>query len=54
MAEEMRTEPLEKPPKTALHGKMTYEEFLAWVDESTWAEWVNGEVIILTPAALRH
>jgi Uma2 family endonuclease len=33
---------------------MTYEEFLAWADEDTWAEWVNGEVIVLTPASYRH
>ena len=38
-----------KPP-----GKMTYEEFLAWADEDTWAEWVDGEVIVLTPASNRH
>jgi hypothetical protein len=23
---------------------MTYEELLAWADEDTWAEWVDGEV----------
>ncbi|KUK26149.1 MAG: hypothetical protein XD60_1711 [Acetothermia bacterium 64_32] len=34
--------------------KMTYEEFLAWCDEDTWAEWVNGEVIVLSPASRRH
>ncbi|HAF70316.1 MAG: hypothetical protein XD60_1492 [Acetothermia bacterium 64_32] len=34
--------------------KMTYEEFLAWCDEDTWAEWVNGEVIVLAPASNRH
>jgi Uma2 family endonuclease len=33
---------------------MTYEEFLAWADEDTWAEWVNGEVIILTSASDQH
>ena len=30
--------------------RMTFEEFLAWADEDTWAEWVNGEVIFLTAA----
>jgi len=35
-------------------GKMTYEEFLEWCDEDTWAEWVNGDVIILSPASARH
>lgn len=34
--------------------KMTYKEFLAWCDEDTWAEWVDGEVIVLTPASKRH
>ncbi len=34
--------------------KLTYEEFLEWCDEDTWAEWVDGEVIVLTPASRRH
>jgi len=34
--------------------KMTYEAFLQWADENTWAEWVNGEVILLSPASLLH
>jgi Uma2 family endonuclease len=33
---------------------MTYEEFLAWAGEDTWAEWVDGEVIVLMPASLLH
>jgi Uma2 family endonuclease len=34
--------------------KMTYEEFLAWCDEDTWAEWVDGEVVMVSPASERH
>ncbi len=34
--------------------RMSYEEFLAWCDEDTWAEWVEGEVIVLAPASERH
>jgi Uma2 family endonuclease len=34
--------------------KLTYEEFLEWCDEDIWAEWANGEVIVLTPASERH
>lgn len=34
--------------------KMTYEEFLAWTDEDTLAEWVNGEVMMTSPANDRH
>ncbi|MBF0474864.1 MAG: Uma2 family endonuclease [Deltaproteobacteria bacterium] len=33
--------------------KMTYEEFLAWTDD-TFAEWVDGEVIFMGPASIRH
>ena len=34
--------------------RLTYEEFLAWCDEDTWAEWVEGEVVVLSPASRRH
>ncbi len=34
--------------------KMTYEEFLAWADEDTLAEWEDGEVIMFSPASRRH
>jgi Uma2 family endonuclease len=34
--------------------RMTYEEFLAWADEDTLAEWVDGEVVITSPASKRH
>jgi Uma2 family endonuclease len=54
MAQEARTEPFATAARAAPPGKMTYEEFLAWADEDTWAEWVNGEVIILTPASHQH
>ncbi|HID61877.1 MAG TPA: Uma2 family endonuclease [Anaerolineae bacterium] len=38
------------PPKE----KMSYEEFLEWCDEDTWAEWVDGKVTVVSPAATRH
>jgi len=34
--------------------RMTYEEFLAWADEDTLAEWVDGEVVMYSPASDRH
>jgi Uma2 family endonuclease len=34
--------------------KMSYEEFLEWADEDTLAEWVNGEVILSSPAGKQH
>jgi len=35
-------------------GAMSYEEFLAWADEDTLAEWVDGKVIRHSPASRRH
>jgi Uma2 family endonuclease len=34
--------------------RMTYEEFVAQIDEGTRAEWVNGEAIIFVPPTLLH
>jgi hypothetical protein len=44
----------EKTQSRAPPGRMTYEEFLAWCDEDTWAAWVDGEVTISSPASERH
>lgn len=43
----MKTESLEK-------DKISYEDFLAQCDEDTWAEWVDGEVNMVSPASERH
>jgi Uma2 family endonuclease len=34
--------------------KMTWEEFLSFGDEDTWAEWIDGEVITMYSASTRH
>src|SRR6185295_16282705 len=34
--------------------RMTFEEFLEWTDEQTFAEWVDGEVILMSPVSLKH
>ncbi|NOZ05216.1 MAG: Uma2 family endonuclease [Chloroflexi bacterium] len=34
--------------------RMSYEAFLASFDEDTYAEWVNGEIIMMSPANDRH
>jgi len=34
--------------------RMSYEEFLQWADEDTLAEWVDGEIIMTSPASKRH
>ncbi len=40
--------------KPARPARMSYEEFLEWAGEDTLAEWVNGEVIMTSPASLTH
>lgn len=40
----------EPPPRE----KMSYEEFLEWADEDKLAEWVNGEIIMHSPASIIH
>lgn len=34
--------------------KMSFEEFLQWADEDTHAEWVDGEVIFMSPVSDDH
>jgi len=34
--------------------RMTEEEFVAWCDEDTRAEWVDGEVVMMSPANYEH
>lgn len=50
MAVEITEQDRRVPPK----GKISFEEFLDWCDEDTWAEWVDGKVIMVSPASDRH
>jgi Uma2 family endonuclease len=34
--------------------KLTFDEFLVWCDEDTRAEWVDGEVVMDSPASALH
>ena len=34
-------------------GPLTFEEFLAWCDEDSFAEWVDGQVVLLMPLSDR-
>jgi Uma2 family endonuclease len=34
--------------------KMSFEEFLKFGDEDTWAEWIDGEVIFMYSASSKH
>jgi Uma2 family endonuclease len=47
---DLRLERREPPP-----GRLSYEQFLEWADEDTWAEWVDGQVILMpVTVAERH
>jgi Uma2 family endonuclease len=52
--DDLRRRLLEALLEPAQPRRMTYEEFLAWADEDTLAEWVNGEVVITSPAGYKH
>ena len=41
-------------PAVRFPEKIGYEDFLATVDEGTHAEWVDGEVVRMSPASDRH
>jgi len=56
-APDMAPEPAWEPHMPLARGpgrRMTYEEFLDWADEDTVAEWVDGEIIMPSPASERH
>jgi Uma2 family endonuclease len=42
------------PPTQELRIPMTYEEFLAYGEDTTHAEWVNGEAVVFMAATVTH
>jgi Uma2 family endonuclease len=48
----MTAQPVVENPPALL--KMTFEEYLDWLDEDKHAEWVNGEVIMHSPVSRMH
>lgn len=53
MAQEIETKSSAPPVAASPSQKMSYEEFLVWAD-GLHAEWVDGEVILMSPASKRH
>lgn len=43
-----------RPALPAAPPRMTHDEFLEWAGEDTHAEWVNGEVVLMSPVSNRH
>jgi Uma2 family endonuclease len=58
MAQEIKTGPFPpsatNPITTQPPGKMSYEEFLAWTEEGAHVEWVDGEVVFMSPVSTEH
>lgn len=52
--EDLRARVLEALQPSDRTRRMTYEQFLAWIDEDTCAEWVDGEVLMASPASDQH
>ena len=45
---------VETEAETPARLPMSEDEFVAWCDEDVWAEWVDGEVIMHSPASYKH
>jgi Uma2 family endonuclease len=41
-------------PQLSTSLRMSWDEFLEWGDEQTRAEWVDGEVLVMSPVSLLH
>ncbi len=58
MAQEIKTDPFSPsatdPVSAQSPGRMSYEEFLAWADEGAHVEWVDGEVVFMSPVSTEH
>jgi Uma2 family endonuclease len=53
MAQELNTDLVSPANGSSSLPRMTFEEFLEWSDE-TYAEWVDGEVILMSPVSTKH
>jgi Uma2 family endonuclease len=50
----MTTFPTATPTGINPLPRMTWDEYWSWADEDTWAEWVNGEVVMMSGFTLQH
>ena len=41
-------------PAVYLPKRMTEEEFVEWCDSDTWAEWIDGQVLVMSPVSFEH
>ena len=50
----LQKQAVEAPRREPAQRRMSYQEFLDWADEDTLAEWVEGEVVMVSPASKWH
>ncbi|MFA0782820.1 Uma2 family endonuclease [Fervidibacter sacchari] len=50
----IETKPKDAEQLKPIKLRMSLQEFLEWTDEDVWAEWEDGEVIVISPASYRH
>ncbi len=48
------TQPVPRKKPSGVNGRMTEQQFVDWCDERTWAEWVDGEVVLMSPINFQH
>lgn len=53
MAQELKTDLVSPAKGSSSLPRMTFEEFLDW-NGDTYAEWVDGEVILMSPVSSKH
>jgi len=41
-------------PAVYLPKRMTEQEFVDWCNDETWAEWIDGRVLVMSPVNLEH
>src|ERR1700704_3489994 len=58
MAQEIKSDPFSpsatNPITAQSPGRMSYDEFLAWAEDGTHVEWVDGEVVFMSPVSTEH
>ena len=51
----MATSSSESARRIPPRGKVSFEEYIEWLDEDTRAEWVDGEIVLMpSPASIEH
>lgn len=50
----VRSQTVDPERRTPPEAPVSYKAFLGWADEDVRAEWVDGQIIVMSPASSRH